>query len=169
MSKPQWQALHQQRQLWLAALKTWQLRFICRAVRCGKRRRGCGAALSPRMDRTKVWGWRHSMAAHARWLRDQQRLAQILRKAMAAEQRLQEDVQHRPAAVADPTTLQRRADRLLCCPELQHSGITSLLVADPMGGPEELVSGSGGNPSGQCAAALPESGPAVGAAGGVGG
>ncbi|MCY4359627.1 MAG: NFACT RNA binding domain-containing protein, partial [Cyanobacteria bacterium MAG APA_bin_95] len=76
----------------------------------------------------------------ARQQRDQQRLLQILRKAMAREQRQREDVQHRLTAVADHTTLQRRADRLMCCPDLQRSGFTTLSVADPMGGPRESVS-----------------------------
>ena len=71
--------------------------------------------------------------------RAHQRLVQVLCKAMAGEQRLREDVQRRLSAVADHTTLQRRADRLMCCPDLQRSGLTNLLVADPMGGPRESI------------------------------
>ena len=147
LSKPQWQALYQQWQLWLAALKNRRFRF------------------QPEGDQGyRVWP--ASLAAHgspqpgdlpkqsvglalaafhghhlrqAQRLRDQQRLMQILRKAMAGEQRLQEDVQHRLTAVADHTTLQHRADRLMCCPDLQRSGLVTLLVADPMGGPRESI------------------------------
>ena len=148
LSQPQWQALYRQWQLWLAALESRRFRFQPVGDR-GYRvwpappvapddprpmdgaHRGVGLALAAFHD--------HHLR-HARRLRDQQRLVQILRKAMAGEQRLREEVQHRLSAGADHTSLQRRADRLMCCPDLQRSGLTTLLVADPLGGPEERVS-----------------------------
>ena len=142
LSQPQWQALHQQWQHWLTALETRRFRFELEGAQgyqvwaapptepTDEADHGVGLALAAFHDRH---------LHHARMQRDHQRLVQVLRKAVAGEQRLHDDVQQRLDAVADHTTLQRRADRLMCCPDLQRSGLTSLLVADPMGGPEESV------------------------------
>ena len=145
LSPSRWQALYRQWQLWLAALETRQFQFHPEGdqgyrvwpVAQGRPQptdvpdRSVGLALA-------AFHGRH--LHRARQQRDQQRLLQILRKAMAREQRQREDVQHRLTAVADHITLQRRADRLMCCPDLQRSGFTTLSVADPMGGPRESVS-----------------------------
>ena len=147
LTTAQWQALHQQWQCWLAALEARRFRFQSEGdqgyhvwaappvVQSSARPtngadHGVGLALAAFHDRH---------LHHARMQRDHQRLVQVLRKAMAGEQRLRNDLQQRLAAVADHTTLQRRADRLMCCPDLQRSGLTTLLAADPMGGPEESI------------------------------
>lgn len=137
----QWQALYRQWQLWLAALESRQFRFQLEGdqgyrvwpappVGQGGSRSTDGPDQSVGLALAAFHG-RH--LRHARLQQDHQRLAQVLCKAMAGEQRLLGDVQQRLAAVADHTTLQRLADRLMCCPDLQHSGLTTLLAADPMG------------------------------------
>lgn len=147
LTTAQWQGLHQQWRLWLAALETRRFRFELEgdqgyhvwaappatqgsANPTDGADHGVGLALA-------AFHGRH--LRHARMQQDRQRLAQVLCKAMAAEQRLRDDVQQRLAAVADHATLQRRADRLMCCPDLQRSGLTTLLAADPVGGPGEAV------------------------------
>ncbi len=147
LTTAQWQDLHGQWQHWLAALEVRRFRFELEgdqgyhvwaappaaqdsASPTDGADHGVGLALA-------AFHGRH--LRHARMQKDHQRLVQVLCKAMAGEQRLQDDVQQRLAAVADHTTLQRRADRLMCCPDLQRSGLTNLLVADPMGGPGEPV------------------------------
>ena len=147
LTTAQWQALHQQWQHWLAALETGRFRFHLE----GDQGYRVWAAPPPARGRAEpVDGPDHgpglALAAfhdrhlhRARLQRDHQRLVQVLCKAMAGEQRLRDDVRHRLSAVADHVTLQRRADRLMCCPDLQRSGLTTLLAADPMGGPDESV------------------------------
>ncbi len=147
LTTAQWQDLHGQWQHWLAALEVRRFRFELE----GDQGYHVWAAPAAPQDRASPTdGGDHgvglALAAfhgrhlrHARMQQDHQRLVQVLCKAMAGEQRLRDDVQQRLAAVADHTTLQRRADRLMCCPDLQRSGLTTLLVADPMGGPEEFV------------------------------
>ncbi|WP_034416907.1 Rqc2 family fibronectin-binding protein [Candidatus Synechococcus spongiarum] len=143
----QWQALYRQWQLWLAALESRQFRFQLEGdqgyrvwpappVGQGGSRSTDGPDQSVGLALAAFHG-RH--LRHARLQQDHQRLAQVLCKAMAGEQRLLGDVQQRLAAVADHTALQRLADRLMCCPDLQHSGLTTLLAADPMGGPQEPI------------------------------
>ena len=147
LTTAQWQGLHQQWRLWLAALENRRFRFELEgdqgyhvwaappaaqdsASPTDGADHGVGLALA-------AFHGRH--LRHARMQQDRQRLAQVLCKAMAGEQRLRDDVQQRLAAVADHATLQRRADRLMCCPDLQRSGLTTLLAADPVGGPGEAV------------------------------
>ncbi|MCY4234874.1 MAG: NFACT RNA binding domain-containing protein [Cyanobacteria bacterium MAG CAR2_bin_4] len=143
----QWQALYRQWQLWLAALESRQFRFQLEGnqgyrvwpappVGQGGSRPTDGPDQSVGLALAAFHG-RH--LHHARLQHDHQRLVQVLGKAMAGEQRLREDVQQRLATVADHATLQRQADRLMCCPDLQHSGLTTLLAADPMGGPRECI------------------------------
>lgn len=147
LTTAQWQDLHQQWQHWLAALEVRRFRFELE----GDQGYHVWAAPPPAQDSASPTdGADHgvglALAAfhgrhlrHARMQQDHQRLVQVLCKAMAGEQRLRDDVQQRLAAVADHATLQRRADRLMCCPDLQRSGLTTLLAADPMGGSGESV------------------------------
>ena len=148
LNKEQWQALYQQWQLWLGALENRCFQFYLEGDGgyqvwtkppapqnspnstdlAGQR--GLGFALAAFHDRH---------LHHVQLQRDHQRLVQILRKAMEREQKLRDDIQERLSAVADHITLQRRADQLMCCPNLQHSGLTTLSVADPMGGPQESI------------------------------
>ncbi|MXW39698.1 MAG: fibronectin/fibrinogen-binding protein [Synechococcus sp. SB0668_bin_15] len=154
LTKAQWQHLHQQWQTWLAALETRRFRFQVEGDQSYRlwpvppaAQGSCQSTDLPGPGDGPHQSLGLALAAfhgrrlrHGRLQRDRQRLVQVLRKAMAGEQRLRDDVQHRLAAVADHTTLQRRADRLMCCPDLQRSGLTTLLAADPMGGPEESIS-----------------------------
>ena len=147
LTQPQWQGLHQQWQLWLGALETRRFQFHPE----GDQGYHVWAAPpsaqgSPEPTDGPDQGLGLALAAfhgrhlhHVQLQRAHQRLVQVLCKAMAGEQRLREDVQRRLSAVADHTTLQRRADRLMCCPDLQRSGLTNLLAADPMGGPRESI------------------------------
>lgn len=146
LTTAQWQGLHQQWRLWLAALENRRFRFHPE----GDQGYHVWAAPPAAQGSANPDGADHgvglALAAfhgrhlrHARMQQDHQRLAQVLCKAMAGEQRLRDDVQQRLAAVADHATLQRRADRLMCCPDLQRSGLTTLLAADPVGGPGEAV------------------------------
>ena len=151
LTTDQWQTLHWQWQRWLTALETRRFRFVLAGEQGYHVWAAPPAALGSADESTAGTdgadrGVGLALAAfhghhlcHARLQRDRQRLVQVLGKAMAGEQRLRDDVQHRLATVADHTTLQRRADRLMCCPDLQRSGLTTLLVADPMGGPGESV------------------------------
>ena len=144
----QWQALHRQWQCWLTALENRQFRFDLQGDGGYQVWPGPPAAQGSAASPTDRAGHGVGLALaafhgrhlhHARMQRDYQRLGQILRKAMAAEQRLGDDVQQRLDAVADHTALQHRADRLMCCPDLQRSGLAILLAADPMGGARESV------------------------------
>lgn len=147
LTTAQWQALHQQWQCWLAALEARRFRFQLEGDQGYQVWSAPPAAQgSPR----PTDGPDHSLglalaAFHGRHLhhvqlqRAHQQLVQVLCKAISGEQRLREDLQQRLSAVADHTTLQHRADRLMCCPDLQRSGLTTLLVADPMGGAQESI------------------------------
>ena len=148
LNTTQWQALHQQWQHWLAALESRRFQFHLEG---DQGYRVWPAPPEPQnspepTDGAQDCGMGLALAAfhgrhlhHAQLQRHHQRLVQVLRKAMAGEQRLRDDVQQRLTAVADHTTLQGRADRLMCCPDLQRSGLTTLLAADPMGGVQESV------------------------------
>ena len=146
LNKTQWQALHRQWQHWLTALEARRFQFQLEGDQGYQVWAPPAVQGSPRPTGLSAQGLGLALAAfHGRHLhrvrlqRDHRRLVQRLRKAMGAEQRLRDDVQQRLAAVADHTTLQRRADRLMCCPDLQRSGLTTLLAADPMGGAQESV------------------------------
>lgn len=153
LTSSQWQALYQQWRLWLTALETRRFQFHLEGDQSYRVWAGPpevqGSSkptdlpgqgdLSDQSVGLALAAFHGRCLRHAQLQRDHQRLVQVLRKAMAGEQRLQEDVQHRLTTVADHATLQRRADRLMCCPDLQRSGLTTLVVADPMGGPQESV------------------------------
>ena len=147
LTRNQWQDLYQQWRLWLAALETRQFQFQLegdQGYRVWPAPPAAQGSSSPTDGPDQSVGLAlaafHGRHLHHAWLQRQwQRLVQVLRKAMVGEQRLREDVQQRLAAVADHTTLQLQADRLMCCPDLQHSGLTTLLAADPMGGPQECI------------------------------
>ncbi|KKZ14803.1 MAG: hypothetical protein TH68_03920 [Candidatus Synechococcus spongiarum 142] len=154
LTKAQWQDLYQQWQRWLAALETRRFQFQLEGDRSYRVWPASPATpgsaqstdLSGQDDVPDLSVGLALAAFHGRHLhhvqlqRDRQRLVQVLCKAVAAEQRLREDVQQRLSAVANHAILQRRADRLMCCPDLQRSGLTDLVVADPMGGAQESIS-----------------------------
>ena len=148
LNTTQWQALHQQWQRWLAALEGRRFQFHPEGDLGYRVWTPTPTALGSPNKSTGLPGQGLGLALaafHGRHLRHlqlqraHQRLVQILRKAMAGERKLGDDIQQRLTTVADHTTLQCRADRLMCCPDLQRSGLTTLVAADPMGGPEESV------------------------------
>ena len=148
LSPTQWQALHQQWRLWLAALETGQFQFHLEGDQGYQVWTTPPAAQGNSTSPTDLphQGLGLALAAfhgrhlrHVQLQRDHQRLVQILRKAMAGEQKLHEEIQQRLNAVADHTILQRRADRLMCCPDLQRAGLATLLATDAMGDPQESI------------------------------
>jgi len=143
LTPAQWQSLHSQWQIWLAALETGQFQFHLDGhqgyqVWPTQAKRGRGNPPCQSLGLALAAFHHHHLRCNS-LQRDQQRLDQHLRKALGREQRLRDEVQHRLASVGDHITLQRQGDRLMCCPQGRRSGLSRLLVADPMGGAGEYI------------------------------